>query len=532
MKRLCACVLMTLLCACRAEPPQERTSTLTRAVTMPDISNVAAPVQDQLRQQYTSLQQKISSGAPAAEQAEACGAMGRLFVATEFLDAADACLSDAQALQPNDMRWPYYLAQVERLRNQPAKAAALFERALALQPDHVPSLVWLGAMRLVTGDADAAEAPLQKALALQPHDAAALYHAGRVALAKRQYQVAVDRLSAAATAAPQASSVQYPLSLAYRGLGDTKNADAHLRLRGNVDPSPEDPLMRQVSGLLQSASAFEVRGAEAINQRRWPEAVAALQQAIALAPDNAFDHLNLGTALFETGDAAGALKQFREAVRLSPGLAKAHYGIGIVTEAAGHDAEALEAFSAAVKSDPDDAAARLSLADALRRNGRDAEALPHYAAVVKTNPSASPAYFGSAMALVRLKRWADARDALNRAVSTFPDQLGFAHALARVLATAPDDNVRDGSRAVALAEMLLARQRTLELMQTMAMALAEVGRFDDAVRWQREAMTAAAQSNRRDLSVRLSENLSRYERRLPCRVPWPEDDPVFRPRPN
>jgi tetratricopeptide (TPR) repeat protein len=533
MNRLLAAqVLLALMCACRAEPPHERTMTLTRAVAMPDISSVAAPVQAQLRQQYASLQQKISSGAPAADVADAYGAMGRLFIATEFFDAADACFSNAQTLQSSDMRWPYYLAQVERLRNQPAKAATLFEHVLALQPDHVPSLIWLGAMRLLAGDSDGADAPLTKALALQPHDPAALYHAGRVALAKRQYQVAVDRLSAAAAAAPQASSVQYPLSLAYRGLGDTKNADAHLRLRGNTDPSPDDPLMRQVSGLLQSASAFEVRGVEAINQRRWPEAAAALQQAIALAPDNAFDHLNLGTALFEAGDAAGALTQFREAVRLSPGLAKAHYGIGIVTEAAGRDAEALDAFSAAVKSDPDDPAARLSLADALRRNGRDVEALPHYAAVIKTNPSASPAYFGSAMALVHLKRWADARDALNRAAATFRDQPGFAHALARVLAAAPDDRVRDGQRALTIVEALLEHQRTLELMQTMAMALAEVGRFDDAVRWQQEAMTAAAQSNRRDLSARLAENLSRYERRLPCRVPWPEDDPVFRPRPT
>jgi tetratricopeptide (TPR) repeat protein len=525
-------LLLLLLCACRVQH-EEKTMALTpRAVTMPDISNVAAPVQAQIRQQYASLQQKISSGAPAAELADAYGAMGRLFIATEFFDAADSCFSDAQALQPNDMRWPYYLAHVNRLRNEPAKAATLFERVLVLQPDHVPSLVWLGAMRLVAGDSDGAEAPLSKALALQPKDPAALYQAGRVALAKRQYQVAVDRLSAAANAAPQASSVQYPLSLAYRGLGDVTNADAHLRLRGNVDPAPDDPLMRQVSGLLQSASAFEVRGADALAQRRWPDAVAALRQAIALAPDNAFDHLNLGTALFETGDASGALTQFREAVRLSPGLSKAHYGIGIVTESAGHDSEALDAFSAAVKSDPDDAAARLSLADALRRNGRDAEALPHYAAVITTNPSASPAYFGSAMALVHLKRWVDARDALNRAVVTFPDQPGFAHALARVLAAAPDDRVRDGRRALTITESLLKTQRTLELAQTMAMALAEVGRFDEAVQWQREVIAAAAQSSRRDLSTKLAENLSRYEQRLPCRVPWPEDDPVFRPRPN
>jgi tetratricopeptide (TPR) repeat protein len=531
-----AVLVMLFMCACRAEPPQplaaDTAAVAASPAVLPDISGAAPEVQAQLRQQYSSLQDTISSRRAPNERADAYGAMGRLLIATEFFDAAAACFSNARLLQPSDMRWPYYLAHVERLRNEPAKAAALFEQTLSMQPDHVPSLVWLGAMRLVTGDAADAEMPLAKALDLQPHDAAALYHNGRVALAKHDYQRAIERLNAALAADPQASSIHYSLSLAYRGAGDMRNAEAQLRLRGNTDPAPADPLMQQVSGLLQNASAFEVRAAEALGKRQWPAAIAALRQALQLAPNNAFTHLNLGTALFQTGDASGALTEFREAVRLSPELAKAHYGIGIVTEAAGREADALDAFAAAVKADPEYAEARLSFGDALRRNGRDADALPQYAAVIKVNPSASPAYFGYAMALVHLKRWTEARDALGRAATTFTDQPGFAHALARVLASAPDASARDGGRALAIVDTLLKNQRTLELMQTMAMALAEVGRFDEAVVWQRGALDAAAQSNRPDLSARLAENLSRYEKRLPCRTPWPDDDPVFRPRPS
>jgi hypothetical protein len=127
------------------------------------------------------------------------------------------------------------------------------------------------------------------------------------------------------------------------------------------------------------------------------------------------------------------------------------------------------------------------------------------------------------MALVRLRRFGEARDVLSRASATFADQPGFAHALARVLAAAPDDRIRDGRRALAIMETLLKSQRTLELMQTMAMALAEVGRFEEAVQWQKNALAAGGKR---------ADNLSRYEQRLPCRVPWPEDDPIFRPRPS
>jgi tetratricopeptide (TPR) repeat protein len=283
--------------------------------------------------------------------------------------------------------------------------------------------------------------------------------------------------------------------------------------------------------LLQNSAAAEVRGAEALGKRQWTEAIVSLRKAIELAPDNAFTRLNLGTALYQTGDAAGSLEQFRTAVRLSPGLAKAHYGIGIITEAAGRDREAIDAFSAAVKNDPAYVEARLSLADALRRSGRMEESLPHYAEVIRVSPAVSQARFGYAMALVRLKRYQEARDRLADDVKTYPDQPGFAHALARLLAAAPDDRVRDGRRAMTLMQDLLKTQRTLEMGQTMAMTFAELGQFGDAVSWQRDAMEAAKQAGRQDLTARMEQNLRRYESRQPCRVPWREDDAVFHPRP-
>jgi tetratricopeptide (TPR) repeat protein len=498
---------------------------------MPDISRADPSVQTQLRDAYAAMQQKLSA-APAGERAVAYGDMGRLFLATEYFDAAEACFLNAQAVEPNDLRWPYFLAHVHRRKNEPQKAEALFERVLTLDPNHVAALIWLGDMRLLEGRPDAAEAPLNRALTLAPRDAAALDRAGRAALARRDYPTAVRDLEAALQAQPQASSIHYPLSLAYRGLGDQRRADAQLKLRGDVDVAPNDPLMQQVGALLQNASAAEVRGANAMALRQWPEAVAALRQAIALSPGNAFTHLNLGTALFETGDATGALDEFQTAIRLSPGLSKAHYGAGVVLEAMGRDREAIGAFTRAVAADPASVEARMSLADALRRNGRERESLPHYADVMARSPAVSQATFGYALALVRLGRYREARDRLDAATKTYTDQPGFAHALARVLACSPDDAVRDGARALTITEMLLQNQRTLELAQTMAMALAEVGRFEEAVQWQRDAIAGAAQARRPDLTARLSENLDRYQRRLPCAAPWPDSDPVFHPRPS
>ena len=174
----------------------------------------------------------------------------------------------------------------------------------------------------------------------------------------------------------------------------------------------------------------------------------------------------------------------------------------------------------------------MSLADALRRTGRMEESLPHYAEVIRASPAVSQARFGYAMALVRLKRYEEARDRLADAVKTYPDQPGFAHALARLLSAAPDARVRDGRRAMTLMQELLKTQRTLELAQTMAMTFAELGQYEDAVNWQRDAMAAATQAGRGgpDRAAAKS-NLRLYESRQPCRTPWREDDPVFHPRP-
>jgi tetratricopeptide (TPR) repeat protein len=515
-------------CNSHREPaPQSRAL---RPVSLPDISSAAESVQTQLRERYASLTAASGNTATSpADLANAYGEMGKLLMVAEYLDAAEACFVNARTLAPSDMRWTYYLAQVFRFKNDTPQATAFFEQALRLQPDHVPSLVWLAEIYLTQSRPEAAEPLLVKAQSLQPAWGSVLYGLGRVALAKQDYAQAVKQLESALELAPQASRIHYPLAMAYRGLGDRRKAEEHLRQRGEVDLPPFDPLMGELANLLQNAAAYETRGGDAIDDQRWADAVTNLRKASELAPNNAFTRLNLGTSLYMLDDAAGALEQFQAAVRLSPELAKAHFGIGVIMESRGQDREAIDAFGAAVKYDPGLKEARFSLANALRRSGRVRESFSHYDEVLRLDPAVSQASFGYAMGLVRLGRYQEARDRLERDIKTFPDQPGLLHALARLLAAAPDDRVRDGARALMLVGELLKAQRTLGLAETMAMALAELGRFDEAIRWQRDAIDFARKNGPQAIVSRLTDNLRLYERRQPCRTPWTSDDPVHRP---
>jgi tetratricopeptide (TPR) repeat protein len=155
--------------------------------------------------------------------------------------------------------------------------------------------------------------------------------------------------------------------------------------------------------------------------------------------------------------------------------------------------------------------------------------LPQYAEVLRLDPAVSQASFGYAMGLIRLGRYQEARTRLESATKAFPDQPGFAHALARLLASAPDDRVRDGARSLSIMTELMKTQQTLTMTETMAMALAELHRFDEAIKWQQDVIAGAKQGKRDDLVPKLSANLRLYQNGQACRIPWPDDDPVHHP---
>lgn len=368
-------VLVVSACSAPAKPASARRAL--QPVLLPDVSRVSESVERQLRDRYASLTMKIQApGTTPAELAEAYGEMGTLLMAAEYLDGAEPSFLNAQSLAPDDMRWPYYLAHLYRRRNDFAKSAALFERTLQVRPDDVPTLIWLGGVYLDQGQPDRAEPLFQKALSLQPRSAAALFRLGNAALARKDYATAVRYLEDTLKEDPRASIAHYPLAMAYRGLGDTARADAHLRQRGNLEAALPDPLMRRVSGSLQSALSYETEGVKALDKGEWLTAADYFRKGVQLAPDNPSVRHRLGTALFMLGDARGALDQFEETVRRSPDFAKAHYSLGVLMATSNRPQRAIEEFSAAVRYDPNYMEARLRLEEMLRRSNRIQESLP------------------------------------------------------------------------------------------------------------------------------------------------------------
>ena len=496
-------------------------------VTLPDLSRLETSVQAEVQTKYESLMQTLSNPeSPAIDLASRYGELGTSIMATDDFDAAEPYYLNAQALAPDDVRWPYYLGHLYRATGSVGESVTSFERALQLKPDDVATLVWLGDVHLADGRPDAAEPLFARAVSLGDNVVAAQAGLGRAALAREDYAAAVDHLETALALDGQAVSLHYPLALAYRGLGNEEMAEAHLRQRGELEILPPDPLMDTLRQSLRSAMNLEIEGTGALDRGDAPAAVQYYLQGLEIEPNSPSLRFKLGTALLAMGDGPKAMEQFERVVRVSPEHTEAQFGLGIVLGASGRSQEAIERFSTVVSREPDHLDARIKLATLLRQNGRPQESLSHFAHVLEIDPGIQEATAGYTMALVSLGRYQETRDRLSDAVDAHPDQPEFAHALARVLAAAPDARVRDGQRALAVMQALPEDQQRLDLGETMAMALAELGHFDEAVAWQRNAMAAAAQAGREDLVQRMTENLRRYEAGQPCRTPWrPEDLP-------
>ena len=310
--------------------------------------------------------------------------------------------------------------------------------------------------------------------------------------------------------------------MAYRGLGNAKQAQLHLEQPGDVKIQPVDPLMSALDEMLESPRAYDIRGGRSLETGDWADAAAQFRKGLE-SGSRRIRPCGCGSARHcsRLGDIRGAQEQFERVLQDSPNYARAHYSLGILAEAGGHHDEALKRLSAAVEHGPDDASARVVLAGLLRRDGR----LPAGAGAVRSGTDArfetSRRHGGICGDARRLGRYREARDRIVEATTAYPDEPEFAHALARLLAAAPDATVRDGRRALTIVQELLKGRPSTELGETLAMALAEIGQFDQAVRIQRDVIAANEQAGVPDAGQVMAANLESYKSRKPSRTPWP-----------
>jgi tetratricopeptide (TPR) repeat protein len=491
------------------------------------LAGMDPPVREEYQKRRQALESLLARpDAPAPETGGAAGRLGEWFQAFGYFAEAVACYAEAERLAPEEGRWPYLFGQVASRTGDFDTAREQFRRVLALRPQELPALIGLAGVELKLDRLEEAKALGLQALAVDPRSAPALSVLGRAELAKGDHEAAIRHLEEALTLQPGASSLHYPLGLAYRGHGDLELAREHMQRAGvgeqrKAVPFLDEPAMRDVARLRAlGAQALQSRGLVALRQRRFDEAIANFREAVEANPEEPTAQVELGTALLEAGRIAEGMEQLEAVVERWVNQAKAHHLLGLAFEKQRRLTEAAQHYEAALASNPGLKAAQERLGAVLLQQGRPEEALARFEAFAALDPGSAQARFLVAQTLLGLGRHAEARAALEQARGLAPERDDLRLVLARLLAAAPEPAVRDGARALELAREAFARRPTLFGGQTLAMAHAELGQFDQALHLQGQALAVAHRSGVPQYVELARRRLALYQARQPCREPF------------
>ncbi len=490
-------------------------------VPVPDLEPLEKAVRDQVGEAREMLRKSFDAMlAGRGQYGRAYLELGRLYHAYEMNGAAESCYRNAGILDPELFGWRYNLGYLLQSIGRYDEALRLFQEELVGSEYSYLLLIRMGECHRSLGRLAEARKAFEEAFALNPEGPAVLARLGEVALEQKRYREAIEFLETALSKGPSVNKLHYPLAMAYRGLGEYEKARAHLALKGIVGIQPPDPLKRQLDELVTGYQIHLLVGQRAYGAERYAEAAAEFQKAVDADPGRHGARINLASALVKERKYREAVAQLQEAVRLAPESETAHYNLGTLLAHLGEHERALDHLRLVVEKTPEDAEVQLVLADTLRDSGRFAEAFERYKVSVRLEPSQTSGWLEMSKLCSRAGQHGDAVKVLEEAHSRSPNNGVVKHALARHLAASPEPSLRDGARATDLAKSAFQSRSEYRHAWTVAMALAESGRCDEAAEWQERSISIAGESGVAGPPLDLLKaDLAYFLENRPCRVP-------------
>ncbi|MFP6734318.1 MAG: tetratricopeptide repeat protein [Rhodospirillales bacterium] len=230
-------------------------------------------------------------------------------------------------------------------------------------------------------------------------------------------------------------------------------------------------------------SAYYNRGIRYRILREYDRAIADYNAVIRLKPDFAEALRNRGIAYSRKGDLDHAIADFDKAIGLKPNYADALRDRGYAYYLKGKYDQAIAGFTQSIRHQPKDALAFYNRAKAYRNKGEYDLAIRDFGQAIRLNPNDAHALNG--------KAW--------------------------LLATAPQDGLRDGAEAVGLAKRAFSLSNRVGFLDTLAAAHAEAGDFKEAIGAQQRAIQMLRNQGKIKAIADYESRLRRYQQGRPFR---------------
>lgn len=409
-----------------------------------------------------TIDEAYTAALAAPDSVESLGRYAMILHAYGQTGVAEVAYRRAMRLVPADTRWPAYGALILFDRSDYDAAVAMFAVA---DPDASRPViqVYVARAEAAQGNRDAAVARLDRVLANDPQRVDALLELGRLTMMAETPTAAEESYRRALSARPGLAEAHYGLAQALRAQGQADAAAAQLAAFEASDEKQflaDDDPRRDIAASVESEQTHIRTGKRQLARGDFEGARAALEQALALNPDNLSTLTNLIAIYGRLGETDRAATVYREALEINPDYYRAHYNFGLVAAGAGQARVAERAFSLAAEADPSRPEPYIEYGRLLDRAGQPQLAIDQYRQALERDPDSTAARFLLGQQLARQGDNDAARPHLERLVESDDPAVP---AMMRVLAGVYGQS---GDTDRARATLAAARDRATELGQT------------------------------------------------------------------
>ncbi|MEX0642590.1 MAG: tetratricopeptide repeat protein [Pirellulales bacterium] len=324
---------------------------------------------------------------------------------------------------------------------------------------------------------------LARAIQLQPKMPEYLRLRAQLLLAEKKYAEALADADLALELEPQHSPTNELRGMILLGLDRYDDALASFNKASELTPGETRPYQFR-------AQLYRQKG-------DLDKAVEQLTKALEISPDNVAVLLVRAGVYFELQKADLALADVDEAIRVQPQLAEPYRMRAEILAASEHIDQAIAELERLIPQVPG-----AGQADLVSRLGtfymianQPHKAIESLSKAIEQDPGDENAIRLRADAYLSTGKHAEAINDFEHVHSQATGDSGLLNNFAWVLATSPDEKLRDGKRAVKIATEAceLTGYETPHILSTLAAAYAENGDFENAKKWSAKAVEASQQ---------------------------------------